>query len=175
MRKHVVYFYFIMRFHRHRQRRPLSRAQSHICAGPSLAGGLYSHCHSRFCCQLQCCPMTRGPCHTSCGKHPLAGAELRQATLPQETLKQPSFRSIRVVCPIAQLFFGWTVGSANVLAHTRRKLSLLAWSQYLASPGPPQPSRTRPSAKWSRQRPQQSSPKMFLVSGHSSLCMGHME
>ena len=49
---HAVYFHFIVRFRRHRQRLPLTRAPPHICAEPPLARRLYSYRISRFCCQL---------------------------------------------------------------------------------------------------------------------------
>ena len=63
VRDHAVYFYNIVRFRGHCQRRSLTRAPSHVCAGPPLTRRIFSHCSISFCCQRQRRPLTRAPLH----------------------------------------------------------------------------------------------------------------
>ena len=61
-----MYLHHIARFRRHRQRCPLPRAPSYICAGPLLARRC-SHRLSRFCCQRQRRTLTRALSHIYAG------------------------------------------------------------------------------------------------------------
>ena len=90
-----------------RQRRPLTRAPSRVCAGPLLARRLYPYRLNRFFCQRQRYPLTRGPSRTCCGKQFFAGTEMKNKRL---RLREPQ-NSIRFVVderfnPLLRCFTG---------------------------------------------------------------------